>query len=125
MPEEASKSSYLASYPHVNLLGEALICHLLLRYPGIEIFSSLGSLHRVNLFLGEVIVFSGSFATVSSSWPLTPVNWPGFPREGIKLFGVMLVALMPLKRCFVSVTFLTCTCEHREHFLSCPFPTPP
>lgn len=51
----------------------------------------------------EVLVFSGSFATFSSSWLLTPVRWPGFPREGIKLFGVMLVALMSLKCCLVSV----------------------
>lgn len=51
----------------------------------------------------EVLVFSGSFATFSSSWLLTPIRWPGFPREGIKLFGVMLVALMSLKCCLVSV----------------------
>lgn len=76
-----------------------LICHLLLRYPGIESLSSLGSLHCVNFLPGKFLCF----ATFSSSWLLTPVRWPGFPREGIKLFGVMLVALMSLKCCLVSV----------------------
>lgn len=106
MPEEVSKSSHLASCPRVNLLREALICHLHLRYPGIEILSSLGSLHRVNFLLGKVLVFSSSFATISSSWPLTPVSWPRFPTEEIKLFRVMLVALMALKRCLVSLGHL-------------------
>lgn len=57
----------------------------------------------MSTFLWEVLVFSGSFATFSSSYlAADPVRWPGFPREGIKLFKVMLVALMSLTRCLVS-----------------------
>lgn len=103
MPEEVSKSSHLASCSRVNLLREVLICHLLLRYPGIEILSSLGSLHCVNFLLGKflcLVVLLPHFPLLET---LTPVRWPGFPREGIKLFGVMLVALMSLKCCLVSL----------------------
>lgn len=83
-----------------------------------EILSALVS-SLCQLSYWEVLVFSGSFATLSSSYRAAdPERWPGFPREGTKRFKVMLVALMSLTRCLVSGSPSSWASAHPENIPS-------